>query len=83
MSLNDFVENHVVQKNDVSHGCPNKNAIVEKANVGTNLMVNGVGEQRSIGLESEDGKNARIIVLTIGAKGKILSFLMLPFFLCN
>jgi len=81
--MNDVVENCVVQKNNVSHGCPDKNAIVEKANVGTNLIMNGISKQRSTGLASEDSKNLRIIVLTISAKSKILSFLTFPFLICN
>jgi len=67
MSMNDFVENCVVPKDEMSHSCPNKNSIIEEADVGTNLMMNGVSKRRSAGLESDNSKDTRIIVITISA----------------
>jgi len=82
-STNDFIENRVVWGNEAGHGSPNKNAIIEKTNVGTNLMMNGVGKRGSTGLEREDGEDTRIVVLAVGTKGKVLSFLAFPFLFCN
>ena len=78
-STNDFIENRVVWENEASHGSPNKNAIIKKTNVGTNLTMNGIGKRGSTGLEREDGEDMRIVVLAIGTKGKVLSFLAFPF----
>jgi len=82
-SMNDLIEHHVMWEDKAGHGHPNKNAIIEEADVGTNLMMNGIDKRRSTSLESEDGKDARIVVLTVSAKGKVFSFLMFPFLLCN
>jgi len=78
-STNDFIENCVTWENEASHGSPNKNAIIKKTNVGTNLTMNGIGKRGSTGLEHEDGKDMRIVVLAVGMKGKVLSFLAFPF----
>jgi len=82
-STNDFVENCITREDKTGHGHPNKNAIIKKADVGTNLMMNGIGKRRSAGLESENSKNMRIVVLTINSKSKVLSFLTFPFLFCN
>jgi len=82
-SMNDFIENCIMRENEVGHGGPNKNAIIKKVNVGTNLTMNGVGKRGSTGIESENGKNMRIVVLTVSAKGKVLSFMTFPFLFCD
>jgi len=76
---------YVVQEYNVGHGHPNENTIIEKVNVGTNLMMkNGISKQWGTGLGSENGKNVRVIVLNdISMEGKIFSLLMFPFLFCN